>query len=92
MVRKPVFFHDLREKPKLMVRRGVVGKNAPAPFITENDWHPNDILALHSDGISTHWAWQDFMQYADYPAQIIAEHIYNATQKDHDDATIVIVK
>jgi serine/threonine protein phosphatase PrpC len=50
------------------------------------------MLALHSDGISTHWQWQDFTQYAHQPAQVIVEHIYNATQKAHDDATIVIVK
>jgi anti-sigma regulatory factor (Ser/Thr protein kinase) len=81
-----------QEKPKFIVRRGIVGKHAPAPVITENEWRSGDILALHSDGISTHWQWHDFAQYADYPAQVIAEHIYNAMQKDHDDATIVIVK
>lgn len=86
-----VFSHR-HEKPKFIVRRGIVGKHAPAPVVTENDWHPGDMLALHSDGISTHWQWHDFTQYEDHPAQVIAEHIYNATQKDHDDATIVIVK
>lgn len=80
------------EKPKFIVRRGIVGKHAPSPVITENVWHSGDILALHSDGISTQWQWHDFAQYANHPAQVIAEHIYNAMQKDHDDATIVIVK
>ena len=28
----------------------------------------------------------------DFELQVIAEHIYNANQKNHDDATIVIVK
>jgi anti-sigma regulatory factor (Ser/Thr protein kinase) len=85
-------FNNGHEKPKFIVRRGIVGKHAPPPVITENVWHSGDMLALHSDGISTHWQWQDFLYEADSPAQVIAEDIYNATQKDHDDATIVIVK
>jgi anti-sigma regulatory factor (Ser/Thr protein kinase) len=85
-------FHGHREKPKFIVRRGIIGKHAPQPVIIENEWHQGDMLALHSDGLSTHWSWQDFIQYADYPAQVIAENIYNANQKDHDDATILIVK
>jgi len=80
------------EKPKFIVRRGIVGKHAPAPVVTENVWHSGNILALHSDGISTHWQWQDFEQYDNHPAQVIAEEIYKSTQKYHDDATIVIVK
>lgn len=84
--------HGNYEKPKFIVRRGIVGKHAPQPVITENEWHAGNILALHSDGLSTHWSWQDFSLYNDHPAQVIAENIYNANQKDHDDATIVIVK
>lgn len=85
-------FHDNREKPKFIVRRGIVGKHAPQPVITENEWHVGDMLALHSDGLSTHWSWNDFTLYAEYPAQVIAENIYNVTQKNYDDATIIIVK
>jgi anti-sigma regulatory factor (Ser/Thr protein kinase) len=85
-------FNNRHDKPKFIVRRGIVGKHAPPPVVTENVWHVGDMLALHSDGISTHWQWHDFEQYANHPAQVIAEHIYKSTQKDHDDATIVIVK
>ncbi len=85
-------FNDNREKSKFIVRRGIIGKHAPQPMITENKWHSGDMLALHSDGISSHWHWHDFAHYASHPAQVMAEQIYNATQKDHDDATIVIVK
>lgn len=84
--------HGHYEKPKFIVRRGIVGKHAPQPVITENEWHPGNILILHSDGLSTHWSWQDFSLYSEHPAQVLAENIYNANQKDHDDATIVIVK
>jgi serine/threonine protein phosphatase PrpC len=80
------------EKPKFVVRRGIVGKHAPTPVITENVWYKGDILALHSDGISTRWDWHDFAVHANSPAQVIAEEIFNVAEQDHDDATIVIVK
>lgn len=86
-----IFNHE-QEKPKFLVRRGIVGKHAPAPVVTENIWHSGDILALHSDGISTHWSWDDFMSYANSPAQVITEEIFKVMEKNHDDATIVIVK
>lgn len=85
-------FNHHHEKPKFIVRRGIVGKHAPQPVITENEWHSGDMLALHSDGISSQWSWSDFSQYANHPAQVIVENIYSANQKDYDDATIILVK
>jgi anti-sigma regulatory factor (Ser/Thr protein kinase) len=86
------FFSREHEKPKFFVRRGILGKHAPAPVITENEWHSGDMLALHSDGISTHWHWDDFLPYVNSPAQVMTEEIFNVMEKNHDDATIIIVK
>ncbi len=80
------------EKFKFIVRRGIVGKNAPAPVITENKWRRGYVLALHSDGLSTQWNWDDFAHYADRPAQFLAEQIHQALKKSHDDSTLIIVK
>jgi hypothetical protein len=80
------------EKFKFIVRRGIVGKNAPAPVITENKWRRGHILALHSDGLSTQWNWNDFSHHADMPAQFLAEQIHQALKKSHDDSTLLIVK
>lgn len=85
-------FNGGREKPRFILRRGIVGKNAPLPVVTENPWQSGDMLALHSDGISTQWQWGDFIQYSEHPAQVIAEHIFHASLKKNDDATLVIVK
>lgn len=85
-------FSQAHDKSRFIVRRGIVGKHAPPPVVTENEWHSGDMLALHSDGISTHWHWDDFMSYLNHPVQMITEEIFNAMQKNYDDATIVIVK
>lgn len=85
-------FSYKHEKPKFLVRRGIVGKQAPSPVVTENNWHSGDMLVLHSDGISAHWNWNNFASYLNHPAQVISEEIFNVMQKNHDDATIVIVK
>ncbi|MEI7839456.1 MAG: ATP-binding protein [Methylococcaceae bacterium] len=84
-----VFNHD-REKLKFVTRRGVVGKFAPPPVVTENQWQAGDKMALYSDGISSHWNWHEFTNDAMSTAPVIAKQIYNTTQKDHDDATILI--
>ena len=85
-------FNGGREKPKFIIRRGIVGKNAPLPVVTENQWQSGDMLALHSDGVSSQWNLDNFVHYAEYSAQVIAENIFKATQKQNDDATLVIVK
>jgi anti-sigma regulatory factor (Ser/Thr protein kinase) len=81
-----------QEKFKFIVRRGIVGKNAPNPVITENDWRTDYVLALHSDGLSTHWNWNDFPDHSDRSAQFIAEHMHRALEKNNDDTTLIIVK
>ena len=81
-----------QDKFNFIVRRGIVGKNAPNPVVTENDWRPGYVLALHSDGLSTHWGWNDFPRQSDNSAQFIAEHMHRTLKKDHDDTTLIIVK
>jgi len=81
-----------QEKFKFIVRRGIVGKNSPNPVVTQNDWRTDYALALHSDGLSTHWSWNDFSLHADRSAQFLAEHMHRVLEKDNDDTTLIIVK
>jgi anti-sigma regulatory factor (Ser/Thr protein kinase) len=43
-----------------IVRRGIVGLNAPHPRVTQHNWASNNQMLLFSDGIKTHWTWDDF--------------------------------
>lgn len=84
--------YGAHEKFKFIVRRGIIGKNAPNPVITENDWRLDYALAIHSDGLSTHWSWNDFSLHLDKSAQFLAEHMHRTLEKDNDDSTLIIVK
>lgn len=75
-----------------VVRRGVIGLNAPKPVVTEHSWPHDHILVLHSDGISVHWGWHDFPGWADSPADAMARELLRTKAKAEDDATIIVVK
>lgn len=77
---------------RFQIRRGIIGKNAPNTVVTIHPWEMNNILIIHSDGISTHWQWRDFIHLADKSATDLSYHLMRAQGKDNDDATIVVIK
>src|SRR5262249_37312343 len=58
-----------------VVRRGVLGGEAPKPVVTEHPWQPGWVLVLHSDGLTTHWQWGDVCDLADSPAPALAARL-----------------
>jgi anti-sigma regulatory factor (Ser/Thr protein kinase)/serine/threonine protein phosphatase PrpC len=83
---------DSSKPVKLLVRRGIVGLNAPNPVVTEHDWDPRSVMVIHSDGLRTHWRWEDFADLKKESATVIAEKLLRTLAKDEDDATVVVVK
>ena len=75
-----------------VIRRGVIGLNAPSAVVTEHPWSPDQVLVLHSDGVATHWGWQNFTGWADRPAAAMAQDLLRAKGKDEDDATVIVVR
>lgn len=75
-----------------VVRRGVLGLNAPAPVVTEHPWEPESIVIMHSDGFRTHWDWNDFLHLAKEPAGAVAQQLLRALGKEDDDATCVVIR
>ncbi|MEJ2079383.1 MAG: ATP-binding protein/SpoIIE family protein phosphatase [Acidobacteriota bacterium] len=76
-----------------IVRRGVVGLNAPSAVVTEHSWPLDHVLVLHSDGVSVHWGWEDFPDWTDdRSATVMAEELLRAKGKQEDDATVIVVK
>jgi anti-sigma regulatory factor (Ser/Thr protein kinase) len=74
------------------LRRGIVGVNAPNPVVTLHRWQPNQVLVLHSDGLTTHWRWEDFRDLRSVSASVMARRLLQALAKDDDDATVLVVK
>jgi anti-sigma regulatory factor (Ser/Thr protein kinase) len=79
-------------RPQFIVPRGVVGGNAPHPRVTDYRWSPGTVVVLHSDGVSHHWGLADFPDLLRESAATMAPRLLRALAKDHDDATIVVVR
>lgn len=75
-----------------VVRRGIVGVNAPSAVTTEHPWPQDNALVLHSDGLPTHWTAQQFDGLVEQSASEIAARLLRSLAKDDDDATVLVVK
>ncbi|MFB2838688.1 ATP-binding protein [Floridanema evergladense] len=77
---------------RFLIRRGIIGNNAPSPNVTEHPWRNHYILILHTDGLVTHWQWDSFSQFGHLSATRIAQELLRSLAKDNDDATVIVVK
>ena len=75
-----------------IVRRGIVGLNAPEPVCTEHPWSSACILVMHSDGLRAHWDWSEFPNQAAAAPGVIAQGLLQSLGKQDDDATVVVVR
>jgi len=75
-----------------VVRRGVIGLNAPSATATQHSWPTDHMLVLHSDGLTSHWSWKDFSSLIGQPAPVLAQELLRALAKAEDDATVIVVK
>lgn len=80
------------ERPGFVVRRGVLGLNAPDPVVTEHPWTSTSILIVHSDGLRAHWQGDEFQNLAREAPGIIALQLLRKFGKTEDDATVVVAK
>lgn len=79
-------------RANLLVRRGILGLNAPRAEVTTHPWGPGSLLVLHSDGLHTHWDWADYPPaFWDTPGEA-ACRLVQALGKDEDDATVLIAR
>ena len=80
------------KSPAFVIRRGILGAMAPKAVITTSPWSFSSVMALHSDGLQSHWRWEDLPELWDMPASQIARGMLRRLGKDNDDATIVVVR
>lgn len=79
-------------KERLVVRRGILGANAPDPYISHHVWSAGSTLVLHSDGVAANWRLDDFRNANTETASALAQSMLNRLAKDEDDATVVVVR
>jgi anti-sigma regulatory factor (Ser/Thr protein kinase)/serine/threonine protein phosphatase PrpC len=75
-----------------IIRRGVIGLNAPGPVVTEHPWSSSCLLVMHSDGLRTNWNWNDFRYLSGEPPDIIARRLLTALGTLDDDATVLVAR
>lgn len=75
-----------------IIRRGILGNNAPNPVVSEHKWEPGAIMVLFSDGLHTSWKWQDYSYMENSPASEISRVLLDSLAKFNDDATIIAIK
>lgn len=83
---------DAPEPLHVVVRRGVLGGNAPAPAITERDWVRSATMVMHSDGVSDRWGSDEFAGLDERSATSTARELLRSFSTDSDDATVLVVK
>lgn len=80
-------------KPKGIVSmNGIVGHQIQKVKEFSYDCGPNDLVILHSDGLTTHWKLDDFPGLATRSASVIAAMMYKHFQRGRDDATVVVIR
>jgi anti-sigma regulatory factor (Ser/Thr protein kinase) len=75
-----------------IMRRGVLGLNAPVPAVIEHRWEEHYIMVMHTDGLSTHWRWKDFPGLDGQSASETARFLLFKLAKSTDDATVLVMK
>jgi anti-sigma regulatory factor (Ser/Thr protein kinase) len=75
-----------------VVRRGIIGLNAPNPLCCEQPWTPASLLVVHSDGLRAHWSAEEFPEILSEPPGAAASRLLAALGKHEDDATVVVVR
>jgi anti-sigma regulatory factor (Ser/Thr protein kinase)/serine/threonine protein phosphatase PrpC len=80
------------EPMNFTVRRGVIGGLAPRAAVTTHGWRPDYLFVLHSDGLSTHWRWDDVSEIAGAQAPALAAALLRKWGKADDDATVLVVR
>ena len=77
---------------RLVVRRGILGGRAPGPKLVEEPWTADSLLVLHSDGLVSHWRFDDLPDLWARPPQEIAGTLLRRLARDTDDAVVVVVR
>lgn len=79
-------------RASFLIQRGILGLNAPTVVVTELPWPNDQIMALHSDGLRSHWSWDEFPGITEQPATVMAARLLQALARDRDDATVLVVR
>ena len=76
----------------LVCRDGILGQRFRTPKTRSIDLWPNDLLLLHSDGISGRFSVETFVDLRESEVRKVADHLLDRYGKMHDDAACAVVR
>ncbi len=80
-------------KPKGVVSmNGIVGHQVHKVKAFSYECAMEDLIILHSDGLTTHWRLEDFPGLSSRSASVIAGMMYKSFKRGKDDATVVVIR
>ncbi len=71
---------------------GIVGHQIHKVKVFDYECAPEDVIILHSDGLTTHWKLDDFPGLTSRSASLIAGTLFKHFKRGKDDATVVVVR
>lgn len=83
---------ETEDIPTVVAKRGIIGAASPVPIIREHPWDERGVMVLYSDGIRSHWSWDEFSAHHNKSATILAGAMLSRLARDNDDATLIVVK
>lgn len=79
-------------RASIVVRRGIVGLNAPQPVITQHAWDDRNLLVMHSDGVRALSDRQLLSAVHPLAPALIAQRLLVDLGRNDDDATVVVAR
>ena len=81
-----------QKRISLVGQRGILGTHVSHVGTQNHTWDRRWLLVLHTDGLRSHWHWEDFPGLEQEPSQIIASKLMRELASGNDDATVLAVK
>jgi serine phosphatase RsbU (regulator of sigma subunit) len=75
-----------------ITRYGYLGVRLPTLQVLHFFYNPGDTLLLHTDGVSSRFHLHNHLRDLEQGAQALADRAMQEYRKEHDDATLVVVK
>ena len=86
------FLAHSRKVIQPITRYGYLGVRLPTLQVLHFDYSPGDTFLLHTDGISSRFHLHNHLPDLEQGAQALADRVLQEYRKEHDDATLVVVK
>jgi serine phosphatase RsbU (regulator of sigma subunit) len=77
---------------RLVSKDGVLGQSMRTPHLQSLELAPEDLLLLHTDGISERFGLKDYPALQHHEPRVVARSVLKRFAKEYDDATCLVLR